>query len=229
MRISSSFRVDRGGLSTFINPYSFLTLLQSGEFDRVSREFKVYVDGILLVWISHFLLGKRVERISFDDTSIAPLVFDAARKNGHVVGVVGSRPEVIEMAARIIREKYGLSEVVFHHGYFSEGQLEVVASQFMRCDVIVCSMGTPRQEQTLIYLKDVGWQGAGYTCGGFFDQLVSAGGGSYYPVFIDRLNLRWAYRLCREPCRLWRRYVFDYPVGAFAFFLAVIRKRISFE
>lgn len=229
MRISGAFRETQSGLNSFINPFSFITLLRSREFDRVSREFRVYVDGVLLVWIARFLLGKRIERISFDDTSIAPLVFEMARKHCHVVGILGSKPEVIQEAARIIREKYGLSEVVFHHGYFCEEQLDVVVTQFMCCDVVVCSMGTPRQERTLLYLKDVGWQGAGYTCGGFFDQLVSADGGNYYPVFIDRLNLRWAYRLYREPGRLWRRYAIDYPLGAFVFFLAGIRKRINFE
>jgi N-acetylglucosaminyldiphosphoundecaprenol N-acetyl-beta-D-mannosaminyltransferase len=45
------------------------------------------------------------------------------------------------------------------------------------------------------------------------------GGINYYPKLIDKWNLRWAYRLCREPRRLGRRSLLDYP----AFGLALCR------
>ncbi|MNN73388.1 UDP-Gal:alpha-D-GlcNAc-diphosphoundecaprenol beta-1,4-galactosyltransferase [compost metagenome] len=78
-------------------------------------------------------------------------------------------------------------------------------------------MGTPRQEDFLIELQESGWLGVGFTCGGYFDQLNSADGGLYYPGFIDRYNMRWAYRIYKEPKRLWKRYFVDYPVGMLAF------------
>ena len=71
-------------------------------------------------------------------------------------------------------------------------------------------MGAPRQERFLLNLRESGWRGAGFTCGGFFDQV--SGNGDYYPAWIDRLNLRFLYRLVREPRRLWRRYLVDYQV-----------------
>jgi N-acetylglucosaminyldiphosphoundecaprenol N-acetyl-beta-D-mannosaminyltransferase len=34
---------------------------------------------------------------------------------------------------------------------------------------------------------------------------------TYYPKWVDTANLRFAYRLIREPRRLWRRYLLEYP------------------
>ena len=71
-------------------------------------------------------------------------------------------------------------------------------------------MGAPRQEQFLINLKNAGWTGIGFTCGGFFDQIVDRV--DYYPGWVDKMNLRFLYRLLKEPRRLWRRYLIDYQV-----------------
>jgi exopolysaccharide biosynthesis WecB/TagA/CpsF family protein len=70
-------------------------------------------------------------------------------------------------------------------------------------------MGTGKQELFLQGLANRGWHGIGITCGGYLDQL--SGGFNYYPAVVDRLNLRFAYRLIKEPRRLWRRYLLDYP------------------
>jgi N-acetylglucosaminyldiphosphoundecaprenol N-acetyl-beta-D-mannosaminyltransferase len=69
-------------------------------------------------------------------------------------------------------------------------------------------MGGIAQEDFLISLADQGWKGCGFTCGGYLDQLDD--GLRYYPGWVDRLNIRFAYRLFREPQRLWRRYLIDY-------------------
>jgi len=74
-------------------------------------------------------------------------------------------------------------------------------------------MGSLVQESFLLALMGSGWRGLGFTCGGFLDQLSN--GFNYYPKLVNALNLRWAYRLAKDPRRLWRRYLLDYPVFAF--------------
>jgi N-acetylglucosaminyldiphosphoundecaprenol N-acetyl-beta-D-mannosaminyltransferase len=71
-------------------------------------------------------------------------------------------------------------------------------------------MGAPLQERFLSQLAANGWTGIGLTCGGFLDQVVQ--GSDYYPGWVDRLNIRFLYRLGKEPRRLWRRYLVDYQV-----------------
>jgi N-acetylglucosaminyldiphosphoundecaprenol N-acetyl-beta-D-mannosaminyltransferase len=73
-------------------------------------------------------------------------------------------------------------------------------------------MGASIQERFLLRLVATGWSGFGFTCGGYLDQLVD--GMHYYPRWVDAANLRWAYRLIREPRRLSRRYGMEYPYFA---------------
>ena len=83
------------------------------------------------------------------------------------------------------------------------------AVEELRPDIVICGMGSGLQEAVLLKLRERGWRGWGFTCGGYLDQLQTEL--SYYPRWVDRTNLRWAYRLAREPDRLWRRYLIDYP------------------
>ena len=80
-------------------------------------------------------------------------------------------------------------------------------------------MGTPFQEQFLVDLKNLGWIGAGYTCGGFIHQ--TAANIKYYPEFFNTYNLRWLYRMIDEP-KLIKRYLILYPKSTFLFFFDFI-------
>lgn len=71
-------------------------------------------------------------------------------------------------------------------------------------------------------MKAQGWRGWGFTCGGFLDQLGS--GLYYYPQWVDQMNLRFAYRLLKEPRRLWRRYFFEYSRFAWLVVAAKLRR-----
>ena len=91
---------------------------------------------------------------------------------------------------------------------FQEYEAEVRRA---RPDIIICGMGAPRQEELLLKLKEVrAWKGLGFTCGGYLDQLQQ--GLHYYPAAVDKLDLRWLYRLVKEPRRLLRRYILEYQV-----------------
>lgn len=210
---------------TFINPHSFLALRRSGLLNRVFVQFNVGVDGVLLVLLAR-LCGVQVVRQSFDDTSLAPSVFLKAVSQGLSVGLVGSTTETIEQFSKRLREKYGLRIKYFRDGYFSSEEAPLVISRLAECDIVICGMGAPHQEALLMKLVDAGWCGDGYTCGGYFDQFVVSEGGPYYPRLVDRLHLRWAYRLYREPRRLWKRYLIDYPVGVCFFIFDMAWRRL---
>jgi N-acetylglucosaminyldiphosphoundecaprenol N-acetyl-beta-D-mannosaminyltransferase len=84
-------------------------------------------------------------------------------------------------------------------------------------------MGAGVQEQFLLDLVAQGWSGMGFTCGGYLDQLGN--GLRYYPQWIDDANLRWAWRLVREPRRLGPRYLIDYPGFGAQLVSSKMRKR----
>lgn len=210
--INSKFDFSEGALYTFINPFSFKVLLETPNSHRILEQFIIYPDGISLAK-ALCVFGKKVQRTSFDDTSIAPHVFSYISSKKLVLGIIGSSEKTIMAAADIISNKYSISTITKNSGYFSETEKPEILERFLNCDVVVSSMGTPKQEQILLDLQSLGWKGTGFTCGGYFDQLTSTNGQTYYPKIIDTLNLRWAYRIFKEPKRLWRRYLLDYPVG----------------
>ena len=74
-------------------------------------------------------------------------------------------------------------------------------------------------------LRAQGFSGLGFTCGGFLDQLAESQ--HYYPAWIDKADLRWLYRLCKEPRRLLRRYTLDYAPFIGMTLGGVLRQRLG--
>lgn len=217
-----------GRLHTFVNPYSYRVLREISPHALTGRDFSVHFDGISLVWLARISGMRRVDRISFDDTSIAPLVFSECVSRGFSIAFVGSTPGIAASAARHIKRRHSSLDVKFvSDGYYSINASADVLESAARCDVVICSMGTPRQENFLLELRALGWSGTGFTCGGYLDQLDGSGGDKYYPALIHKLQLRWLYRIWKEPKRLIPRYVIDYPVGMILFLMDRIRSRVS--
>jgi exopolysaccharide biosynthesis WecB/TagA/CpsF family protein len=87
--------------------------------------------------------------------------------------------------------------------------------------IIVLAMGMPKQEQAAYALKRTLQGPVLIICGGAIldflaDRVTRA------PRWMQRAGLEWAYRLLREPRRLFRRYVIGIPY----FFARVVAARI---
>ena len=61
------------------------------------------------------------------------------------------------------------------------------------------------QEKFLLKVKNAGYLGIGFTCGGFIHQ-TSRNEIDYYPTWVDKTNLRFVYRMWKEP-HTRKRYV----------------------
>lgn len=198
-----------GVLITFVNPATVKLARTRADFVSTLRAFTLVLpDGIGLCLAMRWLHGLAAQRVSFDMTSLAPIVLDHARAEGLTVVLVGGAAGIAERARDRLTDHFpGLQVVGWFDGY---GATDETARQVaaLQPHIVVCGMGTVRQEAFLLRVSAEGWRGWGFTCGGFFDQLQA--GMHYYPRWVDRANLRWAYRLAREPKRLWRRYVLDY-------------------
>jgi exopolysaccharide biosynthesis WecB/TagA/CpsF family protein len=198
------------GLVTFLNPYSYL--LMRREQQLLSQFDLVHYDGLALAALMKSI-GVRCERVSFDATSLAPSVLADSAERGLGLYLIGGEPGIVETARDILLQQHsGLNVTGTRHGFFSS---QAERAQFiaelaaLNPDVVVVGMGTPLQERFLVDLRAAGWRGCGYTCGGFFHQTAKRGA-VYYPPLINRLNLRFLYRMWDEP-KLTRRYLIDYP------------------
>jgi N-acetylglucosaminyldiphosphoundecaprenol N-acetyl-beta-D-mannosaminyltransferase len=196
-------------LVTFVNPRSISVAKSDARYRADLRRMKlVFSDGIALTLAARWFGGFPMQRISFDSTSLAPRVLEYVRAQGLSVALVGGQPSVAEIAANRLRAVYpGISIVSAVDGYRPQDAL-VNHVRALSPQVVVCGMGAPRQEAFLTALVNSGWTGIGFTCGGYLDHLSERF--HYYPAFVNRFNLRWLYRLAREPRRIGYRYLFEY-------------------
>ena len=201
---------DRAIITTFINPLAFHLARDDRAYLEALAHFDLVLpDGIGVVWGLRLLGGVCTQRLSFDSTSLALPVLRRARLEGRSVMLIGGTRGVGMQARRRLTEAVpGLHISGVMDGFRSFRVYEAGVRR-AKPDIIICGMGAPRQEELLLRLKETrAWNGLGFTCGGYFDQLQ--GKLHYYPAAMDRLNLRWLYRLIKEPRRLMRRYTLEY-------------------
>ena len=213
----------KGNIYTYLNPVSYLEALKDkglfSEFDGI------FADGGLLVKAVRLLYGKNIHRRSFDMTSMAPILFEYAAKHKKSIAIIASRQEHLESAIGILQTHYpGLEVVYSRNGYFSnddEKDKEAHRITDINPDYLIVGMGAIMQEDFLLKVKLAGYKGIGFTCGGFIHQ-TSHNLAEYYPCWIDRLGLRFLYRMYREPHTRAR-----YLNAAFVFPLKFIGERLG--
>lgn len=189
----------KGKIYTFVNPVSYLTAM---DYRYIFMELDgILADGSLLVLAMRLLYGKKIQRRSFDMTSLAPVFFEYANENRKTVSIIGSKQDELEKAIAILAERYPKVQwKSCRNGYFKDGELEEYAEKVAKeqPDYIIAGMGAVRQERFLLRCKKCGFEGIGFTCGGFIHQLARDKEIIYYPNWINKLNLRFVYRFCKE-------------------------------
>jgi len=197
---------------TFVNPLACALSKQHADYVGLLENIDVVAcDGIGMIKAARACGLTDIRREAFDFTSQADPVFAWAAKYAKSVGFVGGKQGVAEKAASVIAQKYpGFLNAGCYSGYAQDPEQARKHFTENQTDLVVCGMGAPLQERFLIQLVSTGWQGVGVTCGGFLDQTTK--GAAYFPDWVDRLNIRFLYRLVKEPRRLWRRYLVEYQV-----------------
>ncbi len=189
----------KGKVYTFLNPVSYLTALDNKElFGQMDG---IFADGGLLVKAIKMVYGKQVTRRSFDMTSMVSELFAYAAEHDQSVYIVASKQEQVEKAVATFRERYPKVKFAgYRNGYFaSEGEMDKEARHICEVnpDFLIVGMGALMQEKFLLKVKEAGYKGIGFTCGGFIHQTSK--NENYYPVWVDKTNLRFLYRMWNEP------------------------------
>lgn len=209
---------------TFVNANSYYVASKNDEYQNLLKEFDgIFSDGIVVA-VGHRLLIGPCSRHSFDSTSLAPPVFEFAHEVNAPIFFIGAHGDTVKKAVEEVKKKYRNIDVVGVASGFPKN-LEQQAKEIIKsgAKIVICGMGAPHQEKFLILLKKYGFQGICFSCGGYFDQLL--GGLHYYPRWINKFNLRFLYRIYREPGRLIKRYFFDSRFFFIRFSKAVVFRR----
>ena len=164
-------------------------------------------DGQSLVWASQ-LLGRPVpERVAGID--VFQRLLDVADRDRLRVYLLGAKQQILDDLLAVVAERWPHVVVAgSHDGYFEDAEAGAVAAEIAasRADMLFVAMTTPRKE---LFLSEHGPRTRVpviHGVGGSFD--VVAGHVRRAPLRWQQLGLEWAYRLLREPRRLWRRYLF---------------------
>lgn len=189
-----------GRIYTFLNPVSYLYALENK--DLFAKFDGIFADGSILVAAIKLFYGHKVTRRSFDMTSLAPMLFKYAEEHQKSVYIVASQQEQVEKAVVIFKERYPRLIIAgYRNGYFpteEEQQKEAGRIMEVKPDFLIVGMGIGMQEKFLLKAKEAGFKGIGFTCGGFVHQTAKDEI-EYYPAWIDKMNLRFLYRMYKEP------------------------------
>lgn len=99
----------------------------------------------------------------------------------------------------------------------------VAALREKRIRYVFLALGVPKQDYLAIKIRAKYPEAVILGIGGTFEILSSDGGRA--PQWMQKSGLEWLYRFAKEPRRLWKRYIFNYPVGV----SALIRGKLRHE
>lgn len=186
-----------------------------GALDRADL---VTPDGMPLVWGLRLLGVMDASRVYGPD--LTPNLLCAAANEGIPVGLYGGRPRVLRRLLDVIGWRFpGLAVAYaksppFRPATPEEDRLDVEEMNRSGARILLVGLGCPKQERWMA--DHVGRiRSVLIGVGAAFDFL--AGSTPQAPRWMQRSGLEWGFRLCTEPRRLWRRYLYHGPrfVGLF--------------
>ncbi len=211
-----TFSEGNGRVNTCVNPYSYhLVRRHPGLYESMDG---LFVDGMTMCWLIRLFWRKRVPRLSFDMSGMAVDLFSYLnnREIDRSIYFLGTKQDILEATINQFHKNYPEMKIAgYRNGYFidNDDRKKAIADIIQSdCDFVVVGMGSPLQEQFALDLKNSGYKGITFTCGGFLHQTAS--GINYYPNWVNKYNLRAFYRLFHEK-GLWGRLynvLIEFPI-----------------
>ena len=206
---------------TFCNPSFIKIYNEDKKYQKIINNIDmIFSDGMLLCKLLEYKYKIKYKRISFDGNSIAPYFLKYAKDKNLNIGLIGGKSGITEDARKILEKVYSVNIPFVNDGYFKDDEKNEIITKIKKNNIklIIIGMGVPRQEIFANYLKNNLKNGIAITCGGYLDQIVSAQKIKYYPGNLSKFNLRFLYRVFKEPRKMLYRYIVDY----FPFYLLFI-------
>ena len=179
-------------------------------------------DGQAIVWAGHLLDQPLPERVTGIDL-MENLVKLAAEKR-YKIFFLGAKEEVLMKMIAKYTQQYGNNIIAgYRNGYFTKEEEPQVAKQIAdsKADILFVAISSPKKEIFLNSYKDLIKTPFIMGVGGSFD--VIAGLVKRAPLWMQRSGLEWFYRLCQEPGRMWKRYLY----GNSAFIYLILMEKFK--
>jgi N-acetylglucosaminyldiphosphoundecaprenol N-acetyl-beta-D-mannosaminyltransferase len=183
---------------------------QSRLREAYNDAFLSLADGQPLLWMSKARGRHLPEKVSGSDL-IVPLLVKATEK-GLRIYFLGATLDVCAEAAEKLRatipglQIVGWSSPMYNPDAVSDEVRAALADLVSaKPDLVLVALGNPKQEYLLHDFQSQFHPAVGLAIGASLDFI--AGRVERAPSWMSEKGLEWAYRLYREPKRLWRRYL----------------------
>ncbi len=204
---------------SFVNPDTVLRGHQiPGLLEKMNRFDIVLPDGWGVVLGGRYLDLPVPDRQGNDD--ICPRVFELSAEHGFSNFLFGCAEGIAEQAASSLAAAFpgipiagtlhGYWDVAREHpGYYDDADIDMMvhAINSSGADILHVSLPTPMQQTWVWQVADRLNVPVIMTGGAYLDHLAERV--NWYPGWVNKMRLGWAYRLSREPGRLWKRYSLD--------------------
>jgi N-acetylglucosaminyldiphosphoundecaprenol N-acetyl-beta-D-mannosaminyltransferase len=168
-------------------------------------------DGMPLVWLSRLIGQPLPERVT--GVELVQASCEYAARSGRRVFLLGAAPGVADTAAKRLQVRHpGLTIAGVHSppmGPISNALSNELVSRIRasEADFLFVALGAPRQDIWIREHLEALQVPVAMGVGCVLDLL--AGVSRRAPTWMQRAGLEWAFRLGREPGRLWRRYLLN--------------------
>lgn len=172
----------------------------------------ILTDGMPLIWISKFKSTPIKEKVSGSD--LFPKVCELAAEKSYRIFLLGAAEGVAAKAAENLEEKFkGLDIVGTYSPSYGFEKKEDEIQRIIKIineakpHILAVGLGTPKQEKFIYKFKDKLNVPISLAIGASID--FEAGNIKRAPKWMQKIGLEWLYRLCKEPRRMYRRYLID--------------------
>jgi N-acetylglucosaminyldiphosphoundecaprenol N-acetyl-beta-D-mannosaminyltransferase len=205
--------------------HSVVTAMRNGEYQRVLNEADMATpDGMPVAWMLRRLGFACQERINGPD--LMWKYCERAAHGGEEIYLYGSTDATLTPLSERLRVVFpglriaGTYSPPFRALSKAEDQEMVDAINGSGAGVVFVGLGCPKQEKWMAAHRGR-IRAVMIGVGAAFDY--HAGTVKRAPLWMQRLGLEWLHRLCSEPTRLWKRYLFTNTL----FVAGAVRQLIS--
>lgn len=203
------------------NPEFILTAQEDAEFKAILNQADLVIpDGVGVLWAARQLGKFLPERVAGSDLVVR--LAERGAQQGWRIFFLGAAEGVAARAAEILQARFPAFNCV---GTFSgspriEDEAEILRHiHAAQPDILFVAFGHPKQDKWIARLREKLNVPVSMGVGGSFDFI--AGVVPRAPLWLQRLNLEWLYRLWKQPWRAGR--IFNAVVR---FPLAVLLSRV---
>ena len=184
----------------------------------------INADGASVVLASKFLGAPVPERVAGRD--LMQNLLELSNKKGYSVYFFGAKEEILQDMLKAFKQRYPDLDVVgYRNGYFSPEDEEKIQEDIKdrKPDFVFVGITSPKKEYIIQSFMDNGINAVFMGVGGSFDVL--SGHIKRAPLWMQKLNLEWLFRVANEPKRLFKRYF----VGNISFIRKVLRAKRGYK